>query len=266
MDSRAIGVYDSGVGGICVLKELQRLLPNENFIYFADTANLPYGNKSTEQIINYSHRIISWLQNEMDVKMIVAACNTSSAIAIDQSLAKFSIPIIGTIQPIISHIMQNNSYKKIGVIATPAACKSKAHENALLSRGFEGRVLSISCPDFVPLIESNQVNSLLMKQRVKEYLASFEQSKLDTLVYGCTHYPLIKNLIENELSDAVQYIDPAEYMALEAKKFIMEDKLQNEAKFPNVDYYCSEAPKVFTQKIFDLWGVRVETNLPTGAY
>jgi glutamate racemase len=245
---KPIGIYDSGVGGFTVLRELILSFPHEDFIYFADTAHLPYGDKSPEQIISYSHNITSWFQNEMNAKMVIAACNTSSALALDH--LNFNIPIIGTIYPLLSHIMESAS---LGIIATPASAKSRMHENIFIKNGFEGNVTCIECPDFVPLIESGKFQGAEIENAARQYLKEFEAQNIDTLIYGCTHYPFIKNIIKNILPKNIKYIDPAHYISLEVQNLISRpsDEQQGSIKF-----YCSSEQDVFESKIKRLMNVK----------
>ena len=244
-----IGIYDSGIGGLTVLNELVSQFPYENFVYFADTFHLPYGNKSQEQIIQYSHDIISFFQNTINAKMVIAACNTSSALALDVISNDFHIPIIGTIYPLLGHI--HNS-KKLGIIATQASADSRMHERIFKSHGFEGEVISVGCPKFTPLIEAGSFDSDELKECATEYLSLFQRQKIDTLVYGCTHYPFIKNLIESLLPESTKYIDPAHYIAQEVKKFM----IQPQTKRGSVQYYCSSDPEIFEQKLKRLMNIK----------
>jgi len=255
MDRRPIGIYDSGVGGLTVLMALKKALPNEDFIYFADTVNLPYGNKSPEQITEFSHRIISWMQNKISAKMVISACHTSSALALESASNKFKIPVIGTIMPLLRCIINNNSYKRIGIIATLASATSRAHETIFLKNGFTGTVRSIACPDFVPLIESNQIDLLTLKKCATEYLSVFKEENLDTLIYGCTHYPFIKNIITNILPIEMQYIDPAEYISIEVEESLSSSSSLNKSG-GNVKFYSSSDPEAFAAKLNLLTGIK----------
>ena len=186
-----IGLFDSGSGGLTVLRLLQQQLPHENFVYFADTINLPYGTKTAEQITRYTHAALTWLQNEAQVKLIVVACHTSSALALEQTKDQFTIPIIGMIYPLIQTILDHAQHKKIGIIATPASAASRMHATILYQHGFAGQITSISCPDFVPLIEAPVHDEEALILAAQQYLTPFHAESLDTLIYGCTHYPLI---------------------------------------------------------------------------
>ncbi len=250
---KPIGIYDSGVGGLTVLKELTQKFPHENFIYFADTKHLPYGDKSKEQITQYSHDIVSGFQNTMNAKMAIAACNTSSALALDTISNDFHIPIIGTIYPLLHHI---HEAKTIGIIATQASANSRMHEKIFKNHGFKGEVISVGCPKFTPLIEEGDFDSAKLQECASEYLSIFQSQKIDTLIYGCTHYPFIKNLIESLLPPFIKYIDPAHYIAQEVKKI-----LPQESEIGSIQYYCSSNPELFSKKLRNLMGTDSEVKL-----
>jgi glutamate racemase len=243
-----IGVYDSGVGGLTVLEKLTQRFPGEDFVYFADTAHLPYGDKSSEQIILYSRNIVSWFQNQMQAKLVVAACNTSSSLALDHLLPEFNIPIIGTIYPLLERI---HLEKKIGILATQASANSRMHETIFKKHGFMGDVITVACPNFTPLIELGDLDSPELKKCAIEYLEVFKENKIDALIYGCTHYPFIAPLIESLLPKDTQYIDPAEYMTNECAKILPPLPHQK----GSVHYFCSSDPEVFSQKLKNLKGV-----------
>lgn len=250
MSTKPIGVYDSGIGGLTVLKALQQELPNENFVYFADTAHLPYGNKTPQQIREYCESILTWMQDVADVKMVVAACHTSSAIALPAITSEFSMPIIGAIEPILSTITKDD---KIGIIATPATATSLMHEQIFRKHGFTGTIITIGCPDFVPLIEAGLENGkldvALLQKRAREYLQLFRTYQLNTLIYGCTHYPLIRNIIE-PLLPTVRCINPAEAIAKQVTQDLKQRQLQNTNGFkPTIRFECNTDKVVFQKKV-----------------
>lgn len=250
MMNRPIGIYDSGVGGLTVLSALRQAFPQENFIYFADTLHLPYGDKSKDQIVDYSHTIASWLQKEKQIKLIVAACHTSSALALDDISGDFDIPIIGTIRPLVKHVLSNPLHQRLGIIATVASATSKFHEKILREEGFQGEVVSIGCPDFVPLIESTPLDRVALRARSQEYLAPFWDQSLDTLIYGCTHYPFLKDILETLLPSTMIYLNPAEAIAAEVQNYLVAcGQLNNRGDTGVLEFYCSSAPEVFERKI-----------------
>lgn len=250
MKNRPIGVYDSGVGGLTVLSALRRAFPQETFIYFADTLNLPYGDKTQNQIRDYSHGIASWFQNIKQVKLIVAACHTSSALALDDIAQDFEVPIVGTIRPLVERVLKDSIHQRIGIIATVASATSRFHEKILREQGFEGEVISIGCPDFVPLIEATPTDRVALRARAQEYLAPFVDRSLDTLIYGCTHYPFLKDILETLLPHDLSYLDPAEAIAKEVRDHLeANDYLNDDEKTGDLEFYCSQDPETFKRKI-----------------
>jgi glutamate racemase len=201
-----IGIFDSGVGGVTVLKELYRQLPNESIVYFADTARLPYGTKTSEEIVQFVREIMVWMEQQ-GVKMVLMACNTSSALALDLVRSEFNVPILGLIFPGAKAAVQKGS--RIGVISTPATAKSDAYRNAIAEIEPQAQVWQVGCPEFVPLIEQNRINDPYTKQVARQYLSSLIDSQIDTLIYGCTHYPHLEGVIREILPATVNLIDPA---------------------------------------------------------
>lgn len=247
---KPIGVFDSGIGGLTVLKALQRLLPHENFVYFADTAHLPYGEKTPDQIMTYTRQILTWMQNDIGVKLVVAACNTSSSVALETLSAEFSIPIIGTIHPMVETVLLRHQASRIGIIATPTSVDSRMHERVLRQSGFEGVLCSIPCPRFVPIIESGRIFGPELRRAAYEYLDIFQKENLDTLIYGCTHYPWAADTIQQVLPETVCFVDPAEPIAAKVSQELYKNKaihisLQKGA----VDFYCSQAPERFSTQV-----------------
>jgi glutamate racemase len=255
MKSRPIGIYDSGIGGLTVLMALMNLLPNEDFIYFADTSNLPYGNKTAQQIHSFSNNIIDWMQNQMKVKMVVSGCNTSSATVLSDIIQKFDIPIIGTILPLAEHMAAQSHYQRVGIIATPVSAISKAHANAITKTGFKGMINTIACRDLAWLIEHNIDDYDALKNHLEDCLAIFHQEQLDTLVYGCTHYPLIKHIIEDLLPKETKYIDPAEHIAFAAKEMMASQNIGN-IQGGKLSFYTSGDPEDFAKKLLLLTGIK----------
>lgn len=247
---KPIGVFDSGIGGLTVLKELQRTLPHEHFVYFADTANLPYGEKTPDQIIEYTRRTLTWMQNEIGAKLVIAACHTSSATALDIVSQEFTIPVIGTIYPMIETVLQHHQDSRIGIIATPTSVDSRMHENILRNSGFEGCLYSISCPKFVPIIESGRISGPELLRATNEYLHIFREMELNTLIYGCTHYPWIADTIRHVLPSTVDFIDPAEHIAAKASQELYKYKIVNTSNFKTkTDFYCSGSPDRFSAQL-----------------
>lgn len=201
-----IGVFDSGVGGLTVLRQIYRQLPNESIIYFGDTARLPYGIRSQTEIIQFVREILCWMQQQ-GVKMVVMACNTSSALALEIVQQEFNIPILGVILPGAKAAVQQG--KRIGVIATPATAKSNAYKQAILEIDSEVQVWQVGCPEFVPLIEQNRIHDPYTTEVARSYLEPLLQQEIDTLVYGCTHYPHLAPVLRSLLPTHIKLVDPA---------------------------------------------------------
>lgn len=212
MDRRPIGVFDSGVGGLTVVHELHRQLPHESLIYFGDTARVPYGNKSPDTVRRYAHEILAFLLTR-DVKMVVIACNTASAHALE-SLQRFaSVPVEGVIGPGARAAARASRSHRIGVIGTTGVVKSGAYERAIRALLPDAQVRSVACPLFVPLVEEGWFDHEATRQVAREYLAPLQAESIDTLVLGCTHYPLLKPLLAEVLGPDITLIDSAEETA-----------------------------------------------------
>jgi glutamate racemase len=201
-----IGIFDSGVGGLTVLRQLYRQLSNESIIYFGDTARLPYGIRSQAEILQFVREILTWMQQQR-VKMVIMACNTSSALALETVREEFDLPILGVILPGARAAVQQG--KRIGVIATPATAKSNAYRQAILEIDPDVQVWQVGCPEFVPLIEQNRIQDPYTTDVARSYLEPLIQHQIDTLVYGCTHYPHLEPVLRSLLPSSVKLVDPA---------------------------------------------------------
>ncbi|MGF1569297.1 MAG: glutamate racemase [Nodosilinea sp.] len=211
----AIGIFDSGVGGLTVLREIYRQLPNESVLYFGDTARLPYGSRSPAEILHFTRQILTWLASQR-VKMVMMACSTSSALALDIVQSEFDFPILGLVRPGAQAAARRGS--RIGVIATQATVASSAYKMAIQELDPTRQVWQVSCPRFVPIVENNQINQPCARQAAETYLQPLVAAKIDTLVYGCTHYPHLAPVLQSVLPSTVQYIDPATYMVAAAAR------------------------------------------------
>lgn len=201
-----IGIFDSGVGGLTVLRQLYQQLPHESIIYFGDTARLPYGIRSQAEILQFVREILEWMQKQ-GVKMVIMACNTSSALALETVRTEYNIPILGLILPGAKAAIQVG--KRVGVIATPATAKSNAYKQAIREIAADVEVWQVGCPEFVPLIEQNRIHDPYTTQVARSYLEPLLKKEIDTLIYGCTHYPHLAPVLRSLLPDHVQLIDPA---------------------------------------------------------
>ena len=201
-----IGVFDSGVGGLTVLQELSRQLPLESILYFGDTARVPYGTRSEAEILRFVREILAWMQSEQ-VKMVVMACNTSSALVLDAVRSEFNLPILGIILPGAKAAVQRG--RRIGVIATPATAASHAYRHAIQEIEPTAEVWQVGCPELVPLIEQDRIMDPYTSQVLRTYLAPLIAQQIDTLVYGCTHYPHLAPVLQQILPCSVQLVNPA---------------------------------------------------------
>jgi glutamate racemase len=239
----AIGVFDSGLGGLTVLTQLYRQLPNESILYFGDTARLPYGTRSQAEILQFVREILNWMHQQR-VKMVVMACNTSSALALETVRSEFPFPILGVILPGARAAVQQG--KTIGVIATPATAASNAYQQAILEIDSTAQVWQVGCPEFVPLIEQNRISDPYTQEVARQYLAFLIQQQIDTLVYGCTHYPHLAPVLRSLLPPNVKLVDPAIYVVKAVAQELDLLGLRNTRPLPT-RFCVSGCPKQFAQ-------------------
>ncbi len=246
-----IGIFDSGVGGLTVLRELERQLPQESALYFGDTARLPYGDRTPAEILAFGREIISWMMDQ-GVKMVLMACNTSSALVLEQVQQEFSVPILGLICPGARAAAQAG--RRVGVIATAATVASGAYRQAILEVDASTQVWQVACPEFVPLIEQNRLQERHTHEVAARYLRPLLAANIDTLVYGCTHYPYLAPVFKTLLPDSVQRIDPAvSLVAAAAQELEMLDlKDTNPQQTPR--FFVSGSPSQFAQRSMDWLG------------
>ena len=194
-DRRApIGVFDSGIGGLTVVKEIINNLPDENIVYFGDTARVPYGNKSKNTVLRYSRQIVNFLKTK-GVKAIVVACNTASALALDDLEKEIDIPIIGVVKPGAYAAVNTTKNNRVGVIATQSTVQSRLYQEIIAKQAPQINVFAKACPLFVPLVEEGWTNDTITLEVAKRYLRELQDKDIDTLILGCTHYPLLSDLI-----------------------------------------------------------------------
>ena len=207
MDSnQPIGVFDSGMGGLSVLRELERLLPNEKFIFLADQKYVPYGEKSKKQLINLAYRIVDFFINKYDVKMIVIACNTSTCYSIDALRKKYSLPIVGTV-PAVKKAGENTKSGAIAIISTPATSKSPTLKKLIKDNCNGIQVFNIGCKDLENAVEEGEIDAERVHILLQKYLGKIKNSKVDHLVLGCTHYPFLKKTIKKYVNSKVKLVD-----------------------------------------------------------
>ncbi|TCT13963.1 glutamate racemase [Natranaerovirga pectinivora] len=236
MDTRPIGVFDSGVGGLTVAKEIMALLPNEKVIYFGDTARVPYGSKSKTTIVRYSQQIVRFLLTE-DVKAIVIACNTANSYALEEVKEMFSIPIIGVALPGAEMAVNATQNYKIGVIGTEGTIKSEIYSKLINQINPGAEVIGKACPLFVPLVEEGLINDSVTEEIARRYLDDFKQKPVDTVVLGCTHYPLIEDVIQKIMGDKVYLVNPAFETAKNLKDLLIKNNIENSEINTNHHHY-----------------------------
>lgn len=239
-DNRPIGVFDSGLGGLTVLKALKDMFPNESFIYFGDTAHLPYGTKSKKTIIEYSKQICDFL-DEQNVKLIVIACNTASALAFEFLKKHTSIPIVNVIDPCVQYAMRKTKNHSIGVIGTKATINSQAYSNKLKGIHNDLKIIAQACPLFVPIIEEGLINSKITNDICDLYLNKSIFKSIDTLILGCTHYPLLIHNIQKYFSKNVLIIDSADTVGIYIKKLFNTNIINPSLKKNHsIEYYLTD--------------------------
>ena len=248
LNNNPIGVFDSGLGGLTVLKELLRILPSENIIYFGDTARVPYGTKSKNAVKNFSKQITKFLIGH-NVKLILVACNTASAIALNdiKKIAK-KIPVVGVIKSGVRAAGSSTVNKKIGVIGTSATVKSESYKSVVKKLNGKIKIVQQPCPLFVPLVEEGWTDGKITKDIAKIYLQSLKKAGCDVVILGCTHYPMIKKIIQEVVGRNIKLIDSAEEVSKDVRKILSNKGLIRPAKSRGyLRFYVSDAPDKFSE-------------------
>ena len=242
-----IGVFDSGVGGLTVAREIMRQIPDERIVYFGDTARVPYGSKSPNTIIRYSRQIIRFLRTK-NVKAIVVACNTASAFALETIKPELDIPIIGVVKPGAKVAAQTTQNGKIGVIGTEGTIRSEIYTKTIHRENKDAQVMGRACPLFVPLVEEGWIKDPVTVAVAERYLQPFKESDIDTLILGCTHYPLLRSTIGQIMGEGVTLVNPAYETALELGRLLKEQDMQStgqgQSDFP-YRFYVSDLAEKF---------------------
>lgn len=250
MDKNApIGVFDSGVGGLTVVREIMKQLPNERIVYFGDTARVPYGSKSKETVITYARQIVKFLQTKK-VKAIVIACNTACALAFDTVKEESDIPVIGVVKPGAKAAAATTKNGKIGIIATEATIQSGIYEEFLSQTNPEVQVHGKACPLFVPLVEEGLLDDCVTVEIANRYLQSLKEYNIDTLVLGCTHYPLIRDTLQKVAGDGVTLVNPAFETAKSLKVMLEKNGIESDRTETVTDhkFFVSDGAEKF--KVF----------------
>lgn len=245
MDSRPIGVFDSGIGGLTVVKEIMEQLPNESIVYFGDTARVPYGTKSKETVTRYSFQCIRFLL-EKKVKAIVIACNTASASSLDSAQQSFDMPIIGVVEPGAISACQVTKANRIGIIGTEGTVSSGAYEKEINVINNDVKILLKACPLFVPIVEEGWQDTEIARLTAREYLDGIKDKGIDALVMACTHYPLLEKTIAEIMGDKIKLVNPAYETAKSLKEMLHQLNIQNKGtKKSTYEYYVSDNPVKF---------------------
>lgn len=242
-----VGVFDSGVGGLTVAREISRQLPDENIVYFGDTARVPYGSKSQNTIIRFSEQIIRFLKTKQ-VKAIVIACNTASALALDAVRDEFDIPIMGVVVPGARAAVEATRNRKVGVVGTDATVQSGMYTRVIHEMAPDITVIEKACPLFVPLVEEGFKEHVVTREVIEYYLESMRNTDIDAMILGCTHYPLLRSKIRDYMGDKIQIVNPAYETAMDLKKLLSEKNMANEGRegqHSTYSFYVSDTAEKF---------------------
>ncbi len=242
-----IGIFDSGIGGLTVVKSILRLMPNENIVYFGDTARVPYGSKSNETVIEYSLQAANFLLRK-NIKLLVVACNTASAVAL-KDLKKFlTIPVIGMIEPGAKMAIQESRNGIVGVIGTRATISNRAYANELKKISPRTKVYERACPLFVPLAEEGWLDHKVTEMIAKEYLKELKEKNIDSLILGCTHYPILQDIIQKVIGKNVKLIDSGTPAAHLVEDYLNGRQLRNQSVHQGIsEFYVSDVPAKFRE-------------------
>lgn len=254
MDNRPIGVFDSGLGGLTTVRELKKIMPDENIVYFGDTGRVPYGTRSPDTVLRYSRQDVSFLLSK-DVKMVIVACNTATATLGDE-LKSLPVPGVGALHPAVKASISATRNNKIGIIGTPGTVKSGAYEKAIKAEG-NYEVTSVACPLFVPLVENGYTDRANKVTRLvaEEYLYEIKKSGADTLILGCTHYPIIKSIIADIMGNGVTLINSGQEAAHSAKEIIESRQICGTGG--KCSFYVSDSTGGFADSAFAILGEEI---------
>lgn len=245
MNAKPIGVFDSGLGGLTVVRAIRRDLPEEAVVYFGDLAHLPYGTKSKTQIQRFSLENTEFLM-EKGIKALVIACNSSSSAAFQVLRRRFAIPMVSVVEPAVEESLEVTRSGRIGIIGTPATIESRVYEAALRRRRPTVRAFSQSCPLFVPLVEEGWLNGGVAERVVEKYLGPLVRNRIDTLILGCTHYPILKEAIQSFVGPEVRLVDSAQPTVKRLQSILKKEDLLSKRKQPGkFEIYVSDLPRTF---------------------
>lgn len=246
MDNRPIGVFDSGLGGLTCVKKVMEIMPDEDIIYFGDTGRVPYGTKSPETIVKYVRQNISFLES-FDIKFIIIACGTASSAALPKIQDEIKTGIIGVLEPTCAAAVRTTKNGKIGVIGTQGTINSGKYLQTINRMNPDLEVFSRACPMFVPLVENGYLRGTIPRMIIEEYLTPIKESGVDTLILGCTHYPLLREEIQKFMGDRVKLIDSGAEAAVEARKRLEASGMLCDKKGGTDRYYVSDTVDGFAE-------------------
>ncbi len=259
MDNRAIGIFDSGIGGLTILSQLIEKLPQEEFIYLGDTKNFPYGEKSREEIINFTQNNVTFLLQQR-VKLIIIACGTATSHALEEVKSRHAIPIVGIIEPTILEMKKKGRNDVIGVMATEGTIRSNAWEKEIVKHIPQAKVWNKACPLLASMAEEDrQIEEI--KEAIREYLLPFQNKEVDKLILGCTHYPIYKKFIAETLQNKAEIIDPSYITAQYVKEKLEKENLRNNQTRGNYKIYLTKEEKKFgeiAERIFNISKEKIE--------
>jgi glutamate racemase len=248
LNNKPIGIFDSGLGGLTVMSEIRKMLPGEDLIYFGDTAHVPYGSKSKEVVTGFSAQIAKFLLSKK-VKLIVVACNTASAFALPALRKNFKTPMVGVIEPGAKAALGVTLKRKIGVIGTEGTIKSSSYTKAIKRLDRRARIFTAACPLFVPLVEEGWLRHPVTSAVAKEYVSPLARKGIDTLLLGCTHYPLLKETIKRAAGSGIVLIDSATTAAVEVAGILKNLSLENKrSKGGKCSFFVSDSPAKFKKQ------------------
>ena len=242
-----IGFFDSGIGGLTVVKAVTRLMPNENIVYFGDTARVPYGSKSNDTVVEYSIQAANFLLRK-NIKLLVVACNTASSVALNELRKFLTVPVIGMIEPGAKMALSESKNKRIGVIGTRATINNKAYAHELKRLNPKVKVFEEACPLFVPLAEEGWLDHKATELIAKTYLSEMKENKIDSLILGCTHYPILADIIQKVVGKSVKLVDSGTPAARLVEDYLNGRGLRNQSvHHGQSEFYVSDVPTKFRE-------------------
>ncbi len=253
-----IGIFDSGIGGLTVLKEQRNRMPGEHYVYFGDTGRVPYGNKGKQTVTRYSIEITNHLLINYRIKALIVACNTASSLSVETLKNLYRIPIFEVVNPAVRKALETTKNGKIGVIGTSSTIRSGTYERVITSLDKGVEVFQHSCPLFVPIVEEGWLGHVAAEMVVAEYLESLKRKGIDTLILGCTHYPFLKEMIGAYMGEGVAIVDSATNVALEVEDYLIKNSLASGRKRGDVKYVVTDDGETFKEHGYRLLGETIQ--------